>query len=233
MRAEGQGDGSHKNSRRRRAQRRDPDFGGEERGAAADDRVHADGPDADPGKSAAPRRRRPARLHPRQSWRRLFGRRQADRRGGRHRPDRALARPHDRRHDGPVRAGGEDARELLGDRAAHRAHGRGARLAAGRLRDRHPAGRLVVDGVGEARRADRYRRRLCRRQGAEGPDRRGDRVSQVDGRGNARGDDGGVDRAWADADPQCGARAGGRRSRPMPQQDGRAHPRRRHADHRN
>ena len=38
----------------------------------------------------------------------------------------------------------------------------------------------------------------------------GDRVSQGDGRGNAYRDDGGVDRAWDDADPQRRARAGGR-----------------------
>ena len=71
---------------------------------------------------------------------------------------------------------------------------------------------------------DRDRRRLCGRQGPEGPRWGGDRVSQGDGWGNACGDDGGVDRARGDADPQRGARAGGRRSRRLPQQDGRAHP---------
>ena len=60
--------------------------------------------------------------------------------------------------------------------------------------------------------------------------RRGDRVSQSHGRGNAHRDHGGVNRAWGDADPQRGLRAGGRRSRRLPQQDGRAHPRRRHVD---
>ena len=92
---------------------------------------------------------------------------------------------------------------------------------------------LLADGAREARRSDRDRRRLRRRQGAEGPDRSGDRVSQGDGRGNAYRDHGGVDRAWGDADPQRGLRTGGRRSRRLPQQDGRAHPGRRHVDNRN
>ena len=60
----------------------------------------------------------------------------------------------------------------------------------------------------------------------------GDRVSQGDGRGNACRDDGGVDRARRDPHRQRGARAGGRRRRRLPQQDGRAHPRRGHLDDR-
>ena len=45
-----------------------------------------------------------------------------------------------------------------------------------------------------------HRGRLCRRQGAQGPDRRRDRISQGDGRGDAHRDDGGGDRARLDAD---------------------------------
>ena len=66
----------------------------------------------------------------------------------------------------------QDAGEFLGHRAAGRARRRGARLAAGRLRDRHPPGRPVADGARKARRADRDRGWLCRRQGGEGAYRR-------------------------------------------------------------
>ena len=73
-------------------------------------------------------------------------------------PDRASDRPHDRRHHRALRTRLQDARELLGDRAAAGAHGRSARLAAGRLRDRHAAGRSAADGAGAARRQGGHRR---------------------------------------------------------------------------
>ena len=86
--------------------------------------------------------------------------RQAPGRGRVQGPDAApLGRAH-RRHHGALRARLQDAGELLGDRAAGRPHGRGARLDAGRLRHRHPPGRPPDHGAGAARRADRDRRRL-------------------------------------------------------------------------
>ena len=45
-------------------------------------------------------------------------------------------------------------------------------------------------------------------------------------------DHGGLDRAWGHLDPQRSTRTRGRRSRRLSQQDGRAHPGRRHADNR-
>ena len=64
-----------------------------------------------------------------------------------------------------------------------------------------------------------------------GPDRRRDRISQADGRGNAHRDDGGGDRARLDDRAQRRARARGEGCRGLPQQDGRAHSRRGHVDH--
>ena len=49
---------------------------------------------------------------------------------------------------------------------------------------------------------------------------------------DAHRDHGGVDCAWGHADPQRGVRTGSRGSRRLPQQDGRAHSGRRHADSR-
>ena len=49
-------------------------------------------------------------------------------------------RPLHRRHDRALRACLDHARELLGHRAAGRAHGRGPRLSARRLRHRHASG---------------------------------------------------------------------------------------------
>ena len=166
-------------------ERLDPDFRRQERRAAADDRLAADRPDADAGESAAARRRQPARAHPRQSRRRLFRRRQAPGRG-RDAPGQTAhlrAKTH-RRHDRALRTGVAHARELLGDRAAAGAHGRGARVAARRLRDRHAPGRPPADGAGKARRDDRDRRRLCRRQGAQGPASAARSISQGHGRGH-------------------------------------------------
>ncbi len=64
----------------------------------------------------------------------------------------------------------------------------------------------------------------------KGLDGSGDRVSQGDGWGNAYRDHGRLDRARRDAHPQCCVRTGGRRSRRLSQQNGRTHPRRRHAE---
>ena len=93
-----------------------------------------------------------------------------------------------------------DAGELLGHRASARAHGGSARLAAGRLRDRHAPGRSPLDGAREARRDHRYRRRLRGRESAEGARRRRDRIPESDGRRHPCRADGGGDRARLDAD---------------------------------
>ena len=66
----------------------------------------------------------------------------------------------------------------------------------------------------------------------KGLDRRGDRLSQGDGRRHARRDDGRLDGAWRDPHRQCGAGARDHRRRRLPQQDGRAHPRRGNPDDR-
>ena len=184
------------------------------------------------GEPAAPRRREPACADPRQPRRRLFDRRQTRPRRGGHRTDGALAGAHGGRYDRPLRARVAYAGELLGDRAAHRPHGRGAGVTARRLRDRHPSGRSAADGADETRRVDRDRRGLCGRQSAEGASRRGDRLSQGDGRRDACRDDGGLDGARRDPHFQCGAGARDRRRRRLPQQDGRAHPRRGNLDDR-
>ena len=92
----------------------------------------------------------------------------------------------------PYEPGLAHARLLLGHRAAARPHGRGGRLAAGRLlRHRHEARRPAADGAGEARRDDRDRGRLRPRQGAQGTARRRDRLPQGDRRRDPYGDDGG------------------------------------------
>ena len=78
-----------------------------------------------------------------------------------------LRSPHHRRHDRALRARVQDARELLGHRAAAGANGGGARVAAWRLRDRDPAGRSSADGVGKTRSRHRDRRRLRGREGGE------------------------------------------------------------------
>jgi UDP-N-acetylglucosamine 1-carboxyvinyltransferase len=56
-----------------------------------------------------------------------------------------------RRHHGALRSRLQDARELLGGRAAARRMGEGKGIAAGRLRHRHPAGRPADHGAGAAR----------------------------------------------------------------------------------
>jgi UDP-N-acetylglucosamine 1-carboxyvinyltransferase len=67
-------------------------------------------------------------------------------------PYGAFHRAHHCRHHGALRAGLQDAGQLLGDRSAAGAHGRGAGLAARRLRHRHAAGRPVHRRVGASRR---------------------------------------------------------------------------------
>ena len=57
---------------------------------------------------------------------------------------------------------------------------------------------------------------------------RRDRLPESDGRRHPYRADGGVARAWRDGDRERRARAGGRRPRRLPHQDGRPHQRRRH-----
>ena len=75
-----------------------------------------------------------------------------------------------RRHHRALRAGVEDARELLGDRAAARPHGRGARsrcpAAAPSARGRSTCSSTACRQLGAEIDIDE---RLCHRQGAEGP----------------------------------------------------------------
>ena len=102
---------------------------------------------------------------------------------------------------------------------------------ARRLRHRHAAGRSSHHGVGAARRRHRNRRRLCRRAGAARAQGRRDRLSQGHCRRHPYGADGGRARQRHDRDRECRTRAGDRRRRRLPQQDGRAHFRRRHRAH--
>jgi hypothetical protein len=149
--------GSDAYHRRPSSQRHDPDFRRQERHAAADDREPPHRADPGPRQCAAACRCRSARAHPRQSRRRHHGKRQAPRRGRVSRPDAAyFGGPH-RRHHRALRTGLQNARELLGPRAAGRAHGRSARLDARRLRHRHAAGRSSDHGDRTARRQSRDR----------------------------------------------------------------------------
>ena len=109
---------------------------------AADDREPAHRRDADPRQRAAPRRRRrccsaSSAITASTSW--CSGKRPGETPMTGQTLHISAARH--RRHHRALRARLEDARELLGDRAAARAHGRGEGLAAGRLRHRHAAGR--------------------------------------------------------------------------------------------
>ena len=138
-----------------------------------------------------------------------------------------------RRHHRALRSGVAHARKLLGAGAAGRAHGASAGVAARRLRHRHAPGRSSDHGDGAARRQDRHRRRLCGGERAARPQGRRDRIPQGYRRRHPHRDNGGVARQWHDRDRERGARAGDRRRRRLPQQDGRADFRRRHrADHR-
>ena len=144
------------------------------------------------------------------------------------RPHHSHRRLAHRRHHGALRSRLQDAGELLGDRAAARAHGRGQGVAAGRLRHRHAAGRSAHHGDGEARRGDRDRRRLCHRPRQERAQGRRDQVPQGDGERHPHRADGGGAGARHDGDRQRRAGARDRRRRRLPQQDGRAHLRHRH-----
>ena len=112
------------------------------------------------------------------------------------------------------------------------ADARGQGVAARRLRHRHPAGRSADHGAGEARRGSHDRRRLCDREGARRPERRRDRLSQGDGERHPCRADGGDAGQGHHRDHQRRLRAGNCRCRRLPEQDGRAHLRRRHAAHR-
>ena len=173
-----------------------------------------------------------AAAHPEQSRRRHHGEGQAPGRRGASRPDAAHLRRAHRRHHRALRARLQDARELLGGRAAARPHGRGEGVAAGRLRHRHAAGRPADHGAGAARRHDRDRRRLCDRARQGRTEGRRDRISQGDGRRHAHGADGGLARERRDRDRERRARARGGRRRRVPDQDGREDLRRRHLAHR-
>ena len=148
-------------------------------------------------------------------------------RGQRGRPDRTHDRTRNRRHHRPLRTGVAHARVLLGDRALDRPLRRGARLPARRLRHRHAARRLAAHGAGKTRGSDRDRGGLCRRQDPPGAARRRDHFSQGDRRRHPCGADGRRAGRGNHRAAQCGARAGGHRSRRSPQQDGREDHRRR------
>ena len=228
-RAAGGNHGSHSYRRRPPPQRHDTDLGRQERHAAADDREPAHRRDADSRQCAAARRCRPAAANPRQSRRRHHGGRQAARRDRRSRPDAAHFRGPHRRHHRALRTRVQDAGEFLGDGAAGRAHGRGAGVAARRLRHRHAAGRPAHHGAGAARRQDRDRQRLCGGASAARAQGRRDRLSQGHRRRHPHRDHGGIARQRHHRDRERRARAGDRRRRRLPQQNGRAHFRRRHA----
>ena len=95
-------------------------------------------------------------------------------------------------------------------------------FAAGRLRDRHAAGRSPDHGAGEARRRHRDRRRLRDRARQERPQGRRDRIPQGDGERHPQRADGGGAGARHHGDRERRAGAGDRRRRGLPEQDGRA-----------
>ena len=114
------------------------------------------------------------------------------------------------------------------DRAAACAHARGARVAAWRLRHRHAAGRFLPDGPRSARRGDRDRSRLCRRQGAARACRRARPLPACLGRRDPHDHDGGDAGEGRDASSRTPPAS--RRSQPrrVPDQDGRQDRGRRH-----
>ena len=123
----------------------------------------------------------------------------------------------------------QDARELLGDRAADRAHGRGARVAAGRLRHRHAAGRSPASWRWSARRRRSRSTAATSSPAPEGLARRRDRFPKVTVGGThtalmaAALADGTTVIENAAREPEI------ERRRRLPHQDGREDLRRRHA----
>ena len=160
-----------------------PISGAKNAALALDDREPAHPRDAGPQERAAARRRHAARPHPRQS------------RGGHHR--RSARRSGQSTIDGQTFK--LKAAEIVDTTAPYemvsrmRASfwvlapllarcGEAQGIAARRLRHRHAARRFASERARGAWRRHRARRRLCHRQGAEGPDRRPDRARQGLGR---------------------------------------------------
>ena len=128
-------------------------------------------------------------------------------------------------HHGALRAGEPDACLHPGAGAAARPHGAGDRLAPRRLRHRHPPRRSAYRRAHPPRRPGRSRRRrhqrACTRAAARGRDQAALRFGGCD----REPDDGGDACGRRDGHPQRSARAGNRRSRPLPERDGRGHQR--------
>ena len=208
-----------------------PDFRRQECGAAADDRLAADG--------RTLTLENVPHLADVEQLIRILGNHGVDYsvRGRREKENEGYARidqlhrPQHRRHHRALRAGVEDARLVLGDRAAAGAHGRGESVAAGRLRHRHAAGRSLPRGTAGAWRADRRREPVMSSPTREGPpEGQPLRVPESLGRRDPRADDGGVAGARRNRAGKRRPRAGNRQSRRLPQRDGREDRRRRHAD---
>ena len=122
----------------------------------------------------------------------------------------------------------QDAREFSGARAAAGAHRAREGFAARRLRHRRAAGRSASQGVGGAGRAHRSRGRLCDRQREWRVERNAHRISvRLRGR-DGKHADGRDARRWRNGPEERRARTGDRRSRPLPDRDGREDFRARH-----
>ena len=117
----------------------------------------------------------------------------------------------------------QDARELPGAGAAAGARGPREGFAAGRLRHRRAAGRSALEGARGAGRDDRARRKaMSSRRRPSGL--KGARIEFPVRLGRRDGEPLMAARRWPTARPcidQRGARAGDRRSRPLPDRDGR------------
>ena len=169
-------DGQNSDPRRRAAVGHDPDRRGQERRPAADGREPADGGEAGSDQRAGPRRHQDDGEFAGAARGRYHARR---RRAGRSRACAGNVGAAHHLDDGSLRSGAQDARLGAGSGAARRALRPRPCVAAGRMRDRHAAGRSAPEGSGAARRRGHAERRLYRGARSERAARRRIRVSRA------------------------------------------------------
>jgi len=135
---------------------------------------------------------------------------------------------------GAVQAREPDARQHLRARPAGVQARTRAGVASRRLRDRRPPHRSSPEGDAGARGRTGAQRRLRRGDDERAAGRRHlpRRRVRLDGAWHVQRDDGGLSRGWPDDDRVRRVRAGDRRPRRVPHEDGRAHRGRRQPPHR-
>ena len=135
----------------------------------------------------------------------------------------AVARGRDHQHRGALRHRAQDARVVPGAGAAGRPRRRGARVVAGRLQHRRSPDRPAFEGPGAARRTDPAGGRLHPSPRPRPPARRHHPVPLRFGGCDGKPADGGGAGGRPHRARQRRARAGDRRPRRLPGEDGRAH----------